>query len=630
MVSFIGSTTTTSTVQKVPAGVMAGDLLLAHYSYYALTSVTAPGGWSVLQSATASGSVTETVWYRVATSGDTPGTTYTWSFSATAYESGAMLAYRGVDTSILPDGFCDNSGASATPALCSFSNANSNDTYVGFFALDATGFVLPGDLGNRGAVAFAGYVNLGSGAGDKRLGAAGTIAADSGALGSSGAWASVVLALKPLGSGPTPAPTAAPAVVSFIGSTTTTSTSQKVPAGVIAGDLLLAHYSYYAPVTAAAPSGWTKLQSATLAGSTAETVWYRVATSGDTPGSTYTWNFSGTAYEAGAMLAYGGVDTSVLPDGFCDNSGTSTTPSLCSFSNANSNDTYVGFFALNATGGFGLPGDLNNRGSVADVGYVNLGSAAGDKQLGAAGTIGSDSGALGSSGAWASVVLALKPLGSSGPTPSPGAPTATPTATPAVVSYIGSTTTTSKVQTVPAGVIAGDLLLAHYSYYAPITATAPSGWTQLQSATLSGSVTEKVWYRVATGGDTPGSTYTWSFSGTAYEAGAMLAYGGVDTSVLPDGFCDNSGTSIVPSLCSFSNANSNDTYVGFFALNSTGTFGLPGDLSNRGSVADVGYVNVGSAAGDKRLGAAGTIAADSGTPSSSGAWATVVLALKPL
>ena len=109
-----------------------------------------------------------------------------------------MLAYGGVDSSVLPDGFCDNTGSSATPRLCSFTNANSNDTYVGFFSLDAGGFALPGDLSNRGSVAFSGYVNVGSAAADKHLGAAGTIAADSGSLSSSGAWATVVLALKPL------------------------------------------------------------------------------------------------------------------------------------------------------------------------------------------------------------------------------------------------------------------------------------------------------------------------------------------------------------------------------------------------------------------------------------------------
>jgi CSLREA domain-containing protein len=667
--TFIGSTTTTSKVQTVPAGVTAGDLLLAHYSYYAPIIATAPSGWTQLQSATLSGTAAETVWYRVATGGDTPGTTYTWSFSGTAYQAGAMLSYRGVDTSVLPDGFCDNTGTSATPTLCSFSNANNTDTYVGFLSLDASGtFTQPADLSNRGTIANVAYVNLGSAAGDKQLGAAGIIAADSGSLSSNGAWATVVIALKPLGSGPTPTPgtptptpAATPAVVSYIGSTTTTSTSQKVPAGVIAGDLLLAHYSYYSAAIATAPSGWTLLESASLSGTATEKVWYRVATSGDTPGTTYTWSFSTTAYEAGAMLAYRGVDTSVLPDGFCDNTGTST-PSLCSFNNTNSNDTYVGFFSLDASGAFALPGDLSNRGTVVFVAYGNMGSAAGDKQLGAAGTIAADSGALSGSGAWAAVALALKPVGSAAtptptptpvatgtptsvttptptssaptptPTPSSAAPTATPapTPTPGVVTFIGTTITTSTSQKVPAGVVAGDLLLAHYSYYAAATATAPSGWTLLESATLSGTAAEKVWYRVATGGDTPGITYTWSFSATAYQAGAMLAYSGVDTSVLPDGFCDNTGTTTTPSLCSFSNANSNDTYVGFFSLDASGTFALPGDLSNRGTVAFVAYGSMGSAAGDKRLGAAGTIAADGGSLSSGGgAWATAVVALKP-
>ncbi len=106
-------------------------------------------------------------------------------------------------------------------------------------------------------------------------------------------------------------------------------------------------------------------------------------------------------------------------------------------------------------------------------------------------------------------------------------PTATSTATSGIT-LVGSTSSTTTKLTVPAGVQNGDLLLASYSYWSFATATAPSGWTLLHTATASGSGVESVWYRFASN-DTPGAGYTWTFTGaTPYEAGGMLAYRRVD------------------------------------------------------------------------------------------------------
>jgi hypothetical protein len=408
-ITFIGSTSTTSTTMTVPSGVQTGDLMLAFYSYWTYATASAPSGWQMLQTSTASNSGVETVWYRFATSSDTPGTTYGWSFGGnTPYEAGGVLDYRGVAPAV-EDGSCTNSGSSTAPSWCSFTTTYSNDRYVGFIATQNTNLVLPGDLTGLVIGQYLNGAYFGVAAADKSLGSAGAVPADVGSM-NSGGWATVAIALKPLSSGSTPNPTATatptPSGITFIGSSSTTSTTMTVPSGVQTGDLMLAFYSYWSYATASAPSGWQMLQSSTLTGSGVETVWYRFATSSDTPGTTYGWSFGGnTPYEAGGMLDYRGVAPAV-EDGSCTNSGSGTTPSWCSFTTAYSNDMYVGFIATENTN-LVLPGDLTGRVVTQYLNGSYFGAVTADKTLGSAGTVPADVGSM-NSGGWATVAIALK------------------------------------------------------------------------------------------------------------------------------------------------------------------------------------------------------------------------------
>jgi hypothetical protein len=322
---------------------------------------------------------------------------------------------------------------------------------VGFIATENTNLVLPGDLTGLVVDQYLSGSYFGVAAADKSLGSAGTVPADVGSM-NSGGWATVAIALKPLNSGPTPTPTATiaktatatatvaptvvptntpppptatatqvaptqtatatatataiPSAITFIRSTTTTSTTMTVPAGVQTGDLMLAFYSYWTYATANAPSGWQMLQTSTSTGSGVETVWYRFATSSDTPGTTYDWSFGGnTPYEAGGMLDYRGVAPAV-EDGSCTNSGKSTAPSWCSFTTAYSNDMYVGFIATENTN-LVLPGDLTGRVVTQYLNGSYFGAVTADKTLGSAGTVPADVGSM-NSGGWATVAIALK------------------------------------------------------------------------------------------------------------------------------------------------------------------------------------------------------------------------------
>lgn len=70
---------------------------------------------------------------------------------------------------------------------------------------------------------------------------------------------------------------------------------------------------------------------------------------------------------------------------------------------------------------------------------------------------------------------------------------------------VGATTavdTTSHVVTLPAGIVAGELLLVVFSVDGNPTCTASAGWTKLGQASNTTVVTGAVFWKIATGGDT--------------------------------------------------------------------------------------------------------------------------------
>jgi len=621
-ISLVGSTSTRNVTQTVPTGVADGDLLLAYFAYWhAPTSATAPLGWTMLTSSASATSGIVTVWYRFA-NGDTTGTQYNWTFTGPGpYRSGGMIAYRGVDSGSPFDGMCNNQGNNSTPTLCSFSTNFTGDQYLGFFATENTNLVLPADLTTETIQDYNIGQYFGSAVGDKVLGGSGLQPSDAGSM-NSGGWETIAVALKATASGPTPVPTATatalPGSILKIGSTSTTTNQVAVPAGVADGDVLLAFFSYWSPATVTAPPGWTFLHNSVNSSSGTEAVWYRIA-SGETPGTFYTWNFNGPGpYVSGGMLAYRGVDTGQIEDGNCELIGHSTAPTLCSFTTAFNNDEFVGLFATENTA-FALPGDLTQEVLTQYSNGHFFGTAAGDKTLDGAGSTGNDIASM-NNGGWASIALALKPANAGPPAPTP---------IPPPIAFINSSTTTNAALTVPPNVQSGDLLLGYFGYWHFASATAPAGWTPLETEPSAGSGVITVWYRFATGADTPGTVYVWSFSGPGpFTSGGMLAYRGVTAPPFEDGTaCLDSGNNGNPTLCSITTSASSDVYVGFFTTENTGLV-LPPDLTPRVVQQYVRGSFFGTAVGDKALGAPGMIAPDTGTMNSGG-WETIVFALTP-
>ncbi|MCA4133840.1 PKD domain-containing protein [Arthrobacter sp. M4] len=115
--------------------------------------------------------------------------------------------------------------------------------------------------------------------------------------------------------------------------------------------------------------------------------------------------------------------------------------------------------------------------------------------------------------------------------PSPG-PTGSVSAVGSATVY-SATATTALTLPAPAGITAGDLLIAAFTTDLNPTPTAPSGWTPIVNAlsinsSSSSGARVSVYYHVVASGD-PGS-FTWTLSSAVKWGGGITAYRGVNQS----------------------------------------------------------------------------------------------------
>lgn len=119
----------------------------------------------------------------------------------------------------------------------------------------------------------------------------------------------------------------------------------------------------------------------------------------------------------------------------------------------------------------------------------------------------------------------------------------------------------------PTGTVDGDVMLAIIDINdASATITAPSGWTLLDSVN-SGGLTAKIatYYKVAS---SEGSSYTWSFSVTNRNAGAIVSFSGVDTGSPVDVHNSQLDTDLNTSFqfASMTTSNANEMAVGLVSF----------------------------------------------------------------
>ncbi|WP_148714450.1 DUF6701 domain-containing protein [Chitinolyticbacter meiyuanensis] len=128
---------------------------------------------------------------------------------------------------------------------------------------------------------------------------------------------------------------------------------------------------------------------------------------------------------------------------------------------------------------------------------------------------------------------------------------------------------------VPAGTVAGDVLLAQVTGSAnPLIITPPAGWTLIRSNSqnlLAAGITQALYYRVATGSEP--ASYTFTLSVAAWVAGSMITFRGVNTTTPVLGHAGQGGVLLLATAPAVAGCPAGAMQVGFFGFN-TGALGL--------------------------------------------------------
>ena len=188
-----------------------------------------------------------------------------------------------------------------------------------------------------------------------------------------------------------------------------------------------------------------------------------------------------------------------------------------------------------------------------------------------------------------------------------------------------STATDGTTVARPAGVVAGDLLLATLEIDAdPVAVTAPAGWTRLQdvrAAPGTGSVFHaQLWYKVA--GASEPSSYAWNVGTSAWTDIAILAYANVNGVAPIDGSSGrDAGTASQPTTAQVITSAANDLLVAVFIDYAFGTWTPGSGMTQRFDFDSV-------TAQDVLVPAPGAVGPKTATNTTAGATAALVVALR--
>jgi hypothetical protein len=205
-ISFRGAASGTNTVGSRsmmtvsrPDGVAAGDVMLASIDLVNRATISAPAGWTLVQTTTQSKGSNKSTYVKVA-GADEPSS-YTWSFTASRQATGGIHAYAGVDTA---DPILASAGAtmrSTSVKTPSVTTTVPNALVVGFFSTGANAtWSPPAGMAERheviGVVSSSYVSSTGSDKIQAAAGATGTLTA---VASRSGRAIAQVIALRPAG-----------------------------------------------------------------------------------------------------------------------------------------------------------------------------------------------------------------------------------------------------------------------------------------------------------------------------------------------------------------------------------------------------------------------------------------------
>jgi hypothetical protein len=188
------------------------------------------------------------------------------------------------------------------------------------------------------------------------------------------------------------------------------------------------------------------------------------------------------------------------------------------------------------------------------------------------------------------------------------------------------------VLTKPSGVVNNDVLVAGITVNggSNTTITPPSGWTIIRRTNNSTNVGSATYYHVVTNSGSEPASYTWNLSGssTLRASGGIVRYTGVDTSNPIDVSNGGTGSSNTPTAPGVTTTVTGDMVIGFFGLDTSGTFTAPTGMTERYDVTNSSSSGPASEASDYTQ-AAGATGNKAATSTQSNSWVAQLVALRP-
>jgi hypothetical protein len=197
-------------------------------------------------------------------------------------------------------------------------------------------------------------------------------------------------------------------------------------------------------------------------------------------------------------------------------------------------------------------------------------------------------------------------------------------------SSAANTTATTLVIPAPAGVVAGDALLASVAARGAPVLTPPAGWTLVRLDLSGGTIRQAVYVKIA-GASEPAS-YSFGLSSAQSAAGGIVAYSGVDPTTPIDAHGGQINTSSVTSTApSITTTGVNRMLVGLFAKSTLTTHTPPAGMTERfdQQVPAANQYKVTVSATDQPLAAAGATGTRVATTAQAGHSVGQLVALRP-
>ena len=558
----------TSVTIPTPTGVQAGDVLVGTVDVKAAPAVTAPAGWSLVSSTPNGSNFRQLVYSRVAIAGEPAS--HRWTFNESRAASGAILAYAGVDSARPVETWSAGTGSTASITAPSVTTALAGATVVGAFGIDANATIAPpAGMTERGEIVSA--TRIRTEMADGVLSAAGPSGARTATAAAAAANVGQLIVLRP--SGPpanmppsatdvsTTATAGVPTTIALAGADDQTCEllfdrpDATLGSGATVGGLSndpctgggphsdSASVTYVPPANLSGPDSFTYAVTDGAASSSTATVTVAVSPPPNTPPTAPGVSVTATSGVA-KVITLAGTDAET-----------------CELIFGRPDATLVSGGTVNGLAGASCTGSGPFQ-DTATVTYTAAAGFTGSDSFTYAVSDGTDT----SNGATVSIRVVAPPV---------------------VIAFRSASTGANAVANdlvvpTPAGVQAGDVMIAVVDVKATPTVTTPVGWTPVSNTFNGNAIRQLVYWRVAT--DAEPASYQWGYTQVRAASGAIAAYTGVDT-VNPVGSfsAGTASTTAIPAP-SVTIAREGAVIVGAFGINADATIEPPGDMTERGEI----------------------------------------------